>query len=55
MEDELEKVREELINFYLNIKIRTQDEVNSYLKYIITSLKLIIGRIINRGSFNKRN
>ena len=33
MDNELEKVREELINFYLNIKIRTQDEVNSYLKY----------------------
>ena len=32
MEDELDKVREELINFYLNIKIRTQEEVNIYIK-----------------------
>ena len=32
MEGELDKVREELINFYLNIKIRTQEEVNIYIK-----------------------
>lgn len=31
MEEDLDKVREELINFYLNIKIRTQEEVNLYL------------------------
>ncbi len=30
METELDKIKEELINFYLNIKIRTQEEVNSY-------------------------
>ena len=29
MEKELEKVREELINLYLNIKIRTEDEVTN--------------------------
>ena len=29
MESELDKVKLELINLYLNIKIRTQDEVNS--------------------------
>ena len=28
METELDKVREELLNFYLNIKIRSQDEVS---------------------------
>jgi len=33
METELNKVREELINFYLNIKIRSQDEVSSNLSY----------------------
>ena len=33
MEEELEKAREELINFYLNIKIRTQEEVNFYIKF----------------------
>jgi hypothetical protein len=33
METELDKVREELINFYLNIKIRSQDEVSSNLSY----------------------
>ena len=30
MDDDLDKVREELINFYLNIKIRTQEEVIIY-------------------------
>ena len=29
MESELDKVKIELINLYLNIKIRTQEEVNS--------------------------
>jgi hypothetical protein len=33
METELDKVREELLNFYLNIKIRSQDEVSSNLSY----------------------
>ena len=28
MEKEIEEAREELINLYLNIKIRTQEEVN---------------------------
>ena len=28
MEKEIDKAREELINLYLNIKIRTQEEVN---------------------------
>ena len=28
MESELDKVKEELINLYLNIKIRTQEEVS---------------------------
>ncbi len=33
MEKEIEEAREELINLYLNIKIRTQEEVNyKYLK-----------------------
>ena len=32
MESELDKVKLELINLYLNIKIRTQDEVNSLTK-----------------------
>jgi len=32
MEKELDKVKLELINLYLNIKIRTQDEVNSLTK-----------------------
>jgi hypothetical protein len=33
MEKEIEKAREELINLYLNIKIRTQEEVKiQYLK-----------------------
>ena len=29
MENELDKIKLELINLYLNIKIRTQEEVNS--------------------------
>ena len=33
MEDDLDKIREELINLYLNIKIRTQEEVIFYLSY----------------------
>jgi hypothetical protein len=28
METEMDKIREELINLYLNIKIRSQDEVS---------------------------
>ena len=28
METEMDKIREELLNFYLNIKIRSQDEVS---------------------------
>ena len=32
MKSELDKVKEELINLYLNIKIRTQEEV-SILSY----------------------
>ena len=47
METELDKIKEELINFYLNIQIRTQEEVNSY-NYFNLSIKLFIGRIINR-------
>ena len=31
MESELDKVKEELINLYLNIKIRTQEEVSILL------------------------
>ena len=30
MEKEIDKAREELINLYLNIKIRTQEEVNKH-------------------------
>ena len=33
METELDKVREELLNCYLNIKIRSQDEVSANLSY----------------------
>ncbi len=35
METESDKVREELINLYLNIKIRTQEEVNFLLIIIL--------------------
>jgi hypothetical protein len=28
METEMDKIREELLNLYLNIKIRSQDEVS---------------------------
>ena len=35
MEAESDKVREELINLYLNIKIRTQEEVNFLLIIIL--------------------
>jgi len=34
MEKEIIKAKEELINLYLNIKVRTQEEVRQ-LKYII--------------------
>ena len=34
MEKEFAKAKEELINLYLNIKVRTQEEVRQ-LKYII--------------------
>jgi hypothetical protein len=34
MEKEIKKAKEELINLYLNIKVRTQEEVRQ-LKYII--------------------
>jgi hypothetical protein len=34
MEKEIKKAKKELINLYLNIKVRTQDEVRK-LKYII--------------------
>ena len=37
MEKEFEKAKEELINLYLNIKVRTQEEVRQ-LKYIIKQL-----------------
>ena len=33
MEKEMEKAREELINLYLNIKIRTQEEVIIIINY----------------------
>ena len=29
METEMDKIREELLSFYLNIKVRTQDEVST--------------------------
>ena len=35
MEKELEKAREELINLYLNIKIRTQEEVIIIINYFL--------------------
>ena len=47
MEKELEKAREELINLYLNIKIRTQEEVIIIINYFLQLTK-IIGRISNR-------
>ena len=37
MEKEFAKAKEELINLYLNIKVRTQEEVRQ-LKYIIKLL-----------------
>jgi hypothetical protein len=37
MEKEIKKAKEELINLYLNIKVRTQEEVRQ-LKYIIKLL-----------------
>ena len=37
MEKEYAKAKEELINLYLNIKVRTQEEVRQ-LKYIIKLL-----------------
>ncbi len=37
MEKEFAKAKEELINLYLNIKVRTQEEVRQ-LKYIIKQL-----------------
>ena len=40
MGKEYEKVREELINLYLDIKIRTQEEVNNKI------LNINIGRIL---------
>ena len=54
MEDDLDEIREELINFYLNIKIRTQEEVNIHIQYN-HKFKINIGRIPNRKTFNKRN
>jgi hypothetical protein len=39
MEKEIEKAREELINLYLNIKIRTQEEVIQQRK-IIYNIKI---------------
>ena len=47
MEKEIEKAREELINLYLNIKIRTQEEVIIIINYFLQLTK-IIGRISNR-------
>ena len=44
MEDDLDEIREELINFYLNIKIRTQEEVSIQIKYN-HKFKMDIGRI----------
>jgi hypothetical protein len=35
MEKEMEKAREELINLYLNIKIRTQEEVIIIINYFL--------------------
>ena len=41
MEKEIEEAREELINLYLNIKIRTQEEVNyKYLKNKINKIQV---------------
>ena len=40
MEKELEKAREELINLYLNIKIRTQEEVIIIINYFLQLKKL---------------
>ena len=41
MEKEIEEAREELINLYLNIKIRTQEEVNyKYLKIKIYKIQV---------------
>ena len=40
MEKELEKAREELINLYLNIKIRTQEEVIIIINYFPQLKKL---------------
>jgi len=37
MEKDFAKAKEELINLYLNIKVRTQEEVRQ-LKYIIKQL-----------------
>jgi len=54
MEDDLDEIREELINFYLNIKIRTQEEVSIHTQYN-HKFKINIGRIPNRRTFNKRN
>ena len=54
MEEDLDEIREELINFYLNIKIRTQEEVSIPIKYN-HKFKMNIGRISNRRTFNKRN
>ena len=54
MEDDLDEIREELINFYLNIKIRTQEEVSIHIQYN-HKFKINIGRIPNRRTFNKRN
>jgi hypothetical protein len=54
MEEDLDEIREELINFYLNIKIRTQEEVSIHIQYN-HKFKINIGRIPNRRTFNKRN
>ena len=40
MENEIEKAREELINLYLNIKIRTQEEVIIIINYFLQLKKL---------------
>ena len=40
MEKEIEKAREELINLYLNIKIRTQEEVIIIINYFLQLKKL---------------
>ena len=34
METEMDKIREELLNLYLNIKIRSQDEVSINLSFL---------------------